>query len=112
MDLTAPSGINRDEFDHLHRLLDPSHVRTYSEEELVAEASAGARLSYVETSRHRFPIDVAISENSDADPVFASLGREVTGGRPTGFEPELQDGSFIVSFLNTIVQATCPFRAG
>jgi hypothetical protein len=41
VDLVAPSGAVRNRFDHLHRLIDPSHVRAFLEDEL-ADLRAGS----------------------------------------------------------------------
>ena len=55
----------------------------------------------------RLPIDVAITEQSDRDAVFAALKGELTGGPPNGFAPKRNDaGQFVVSFLTHTVRAT------
>jgi hypothetical protein len=58
----------------------------------------------VNTSNLRFPIHVAISENSDRDGVLA-LREEISGGHPTGFESTEENGSLVV-FLNCVVHAS------
>jgi ubiquinone/menaquinone biosynthesis C-methylase UbiE len=108
VDLLAPVGANRERFDHLHRLLDSSHVRTFDENELVEALSTQTTLGYINTSRLRFPIVVAINEYSDRDSVLAVLRQELAGGDPTGFEPAEEDGSLVVSFLNGVVYGTTP----
>jgi ubiquinone/menaquinone biosynthesis C-methylase UbiE len=107
VDLVAPPEIDRDAFDDLHRLLDPSHVKTFTEEELADLASGGStELTYASTSTIRLPIDVAISDQSDAATVHTTLAAEAAGeARRSGFEPEWVDDRLIVSFVTTIVHA-------
>lgn len=105
VDLVAPAGVDRDRFDHLHRLLDPSHVRTFLEDELAAEFPTEATVTYSDTARFRFPIDVAMSEQSDRDAVLAALRDELSGGERTGFDPAETDGSIEVSFVVSTVHA-------
>src|SRR5579862_6601137 len=71
-DLVAPDADRRDRFDELHRLLDPSHVRSFLAPELAAAWPDGVSVTYEETADIRLPIDVAITELSDRDAVFAA----------------------------------------
>src|SRR2546423_6420752 len=48
-DLIAPSAEERDTFDHVHRLIDPSHVRTFLEGELGNLFPGEFTLTYGET---------------------------------------------------------------
>jgi ubiquinone/menaquinone biosynthesis C-methylase UbiE len=107
-DLVAPSPEVRDTFDALHRLLDPSHVRAFLEAELPGVMPEGVTLSYGETSTFRFPIDVALTEQSDRDAVFAAFGAELDGGERTGFDPTEEDGSFVVAFTSCTIEGTVP----
>jgi SAM-dependent methyltransferase len=104
-DLIAPSTDERDTFDDLHRLIDPSHVRSFVEGEL-AGLLAGLTLTYGETLPIRLPIDIALTEQSDRNTVLAALRDDVAGGRPTGFDPAEEDGTFVVSFTTCIVHGT------
>jgi ubiquinone/menaquinone biosynthesis C-methylase UbiE len=108
VDLISPPGADRDRFDQLHRLLDPSHVRSFSEEELLDSLSSEGSLTYLDKMRLRFPIDVAINEASDRDGVMSALHDEMTGGGATGFEPSEENGSVVVTFLTCIVHAAIP----
>ncbi len=107
VDLVAPSETVRDRFDHVHRLLDPSHVRTFCEPELADLFPAGfCALTYGETSTLRLPIDVAITEQSARAEVLALLDAERRGeAPPTGFDPVDEDGKIVVSFTTCIVHA-------
>ena len=105
-DLIAPSLATRDTFDRLHRLIDPSHVRTFVEDELAHVLPDPLTLTYGETGTFRFPIDVAFTEQSDRDAVLGTLRAELDGGEPTGFEPEASDGTFVVSFTTCVVHGT------
>ncbi len=106
LDLIAPSSTDRERFDYLHRLLDPSHVRAYTEDELAAIFPNKVTLAHGETTTMRFPIDVAITKQSDSDAVVAALHNELAGGEPTGFEPLEQDGTLLVSFITCVVHGT------
>ena len=107
LDLVVPDTEVHATFDGLHRLLDPSHVRTFTERALTDLLPGGReRLEYAHTATLRLPIDVAITEQSDADAVRALLEAELAGtGVPTGFDPERVDGSIVVSFTTTTVHA-------
>ncbi len=102
-DLIAPSADVRDAFDHLHQLIDPSHVRAFLEDELGNVLPETLTLSYGETSTARLPIDIALTEQSERDTVLATLRAELGGGEPTGFEPTEEDGALVVSFRNCVV---------
>ncbi|HUI47459.1 MAG TPA: methyltransferase domain-containing protein [Acidimicrobiia bacterium] len=107
VDLIAPDVQTRELFDHIHRLLDPSHVRTFTEVELTELIPGGfAELSYANTANIRLPIDVAITEQSDGEQVRSLLRAELDGtGEVTGFEPDDIDGSIVVSFTTSIIHA-------
>lgn len=104
-DLVAPSPEERDRFDHLHRLIDPSHVRSFVESELVT-LLGGLTLTHGETLPIRLPIGVALTEQSDRDKVLAALRDDVAGGQSTGFDPAEEDGTFVVSFTTCVVHGT------
>jgi hypothetical protein len=64
-------------------------------------------LSYGETTTTRLPLAIALTEQSDREPVFAALRDELSGGDRTGFDPEeADDGSFVVAFTSCTVEAT------
>jgi len=107
VDLVTPSDEVRDRFDHVHRLLDPSHVRTFTEGELATLFPGGlGALSYGDTSTLRLPIDVAMTDQSARTEVLELLGAEMRGDvDPTGFEPAEEDGKIVVSFTSCIVHA-------
>lgn len=105
-DLVAPSDDERDTYDDLHRLIDPSHVRSFLEAELADALPDGVTLSYAETSTIRLPIDVALTGQSDHDAVLAALQSDVDGGPSTGFDPADEGGSFVVSFVTCVVHGT------
>ena len=105
-DLVAPSPSVRDEFDRLHRLLDPSHVACLLEDEFATIWPADATLTHLETMVVRFPVTVAISEVSELSPVLASLEADIAGGTKTGFEPTRVGDDIEVAFRITTVH-TC-----
>jgi SAM-dependent methyltransferase len=110
VDLIAPYQQTRELFDHIHRLLDPSHVRTFSEAELTELIPGGITgLSYATTSTIRLPIDVAITEQSDGEQVRSLLGAKLAGtGETTGFDPEVVDDKIVVSFTTVVLHAPMP----
>lgn len=105
VDLVAPASASRDLFDHVHRLLDPSHVRTFSEAELIELLHGQVEaLTYGETSTIRLPIDIAFSEQSSVAEIVDILTDEVRGDGPaTGFDPAEEDDKLVVSFTSCIV---------
>jgi ubiquinone/menaquinone biosynthesis C-methylase UbiE len=107
VDLVAPTPEVRERFDHVHRLIDPSHVRTFLEAELAELLPGGfAALTYGDTSTFRLPVDVAFTDQTERAQVLAILDAEVQGrGDPTGFEPVDDDGKLVVSFTTCIVHA-------
>jgi SAM-dependent methyltransferase len=110
LDIVPPDADVRERFDHVHRLLDPSHVGSFLEAEL-AELLPGGReeLTYSDTFTFRLPIDVAITEQSDAEEVFHMLREEALGrGKPTGFEPTQEGESIVVSFTTSVVHGRRP----
>jgi ubiquinone/menaquinone biosynthesis C-methylase UbiE len=110
VDLVAPNADERDLFDRLHRLLDPSHVRTFLEGELAQLLPGGINaLTYADSSTIRLPIDIACTEQSDREAVLQLLRAELRGeGPPTGFEPAEEDGTIVVSFTTCVAHAQRP----
>ena len=107
MDLIAPLPENRDQFDHIHRLLDPSHVRTFVGTELIDLVPNGVDgLAYADTTTSRFPIDVAFSDLSEQAEVLGLLRAEANGDvDATGFGPVEEDERVVVSFITSVVHA-------
>jgi ubiquinone/menaquinone biosynthesis C-methylase UbiE len=107
MDLIVPAAEVREQFDHVHRLLDPSHMRAYTEPELAELLPGGIdALVYADTTTMRFPIEGAIAEHSDRDALFAALHAEVQGDGPvSGLEPAEEDGKLTVTFMLCVVHA-------
>jgi SAM-dependent methyltransferase len=104
VDLVAPNAAVRERFDHVHRLLDPSHVRTFLETELADLLGGVDALSYADTAGFRLPIDIACTEQSDRAQVVALLTAELDGsGPPTGFAPERDGDTITVDFVTCVV---------
>ncbi len=110
VDLIAPTAAVRQEFDALHRLLDPSHVRSYLEPELAALLPGGTdALSYASTFDIRLPVAVAYSELSTVVEVERRLHAEMEGnGRTSGLEPADEEGGLTVTFATCTVHAPRP----
>ena len=105
-DLIAPSAADRDAFDALHQLIDPSHRRAFLEAELVDLLPDDSTLTYGATASARFPVEIAFTEQSDAGGVLATLRAEISGGPATGFEPAEEDGTLVVSFWTSTLHAS------
>ena len=107
LDLVAPDVDSRDLFDRVHRLVDPSHRRSFLEHEVAQLLPGGVDdLVYGDTSTYRLPIDVAFTEQSDRAGAIDVLRAELRGEGPvTGFDPAEEDGSLVVSFTTCVVQA-------
>ena len=109
IDIVAPEATDeREAFDDVHRLLDPSHMRTYTESELAEMLPGGVDgVTYGNTVSGRIPIDVIFTEQSDRDAVLARFRAELAGdGARTGFEPAEVDGQLLVSFMSVTLHAS------
>jgi ubiquinone/menaquinone biosynthesis C-methylase UbiE len=105
-DLIAPSPDLRHAFDQTHRLLDPSHVRAFLDDELAHVFPEGVTVTAAPGTTSRLPVTIAVTPLSEPDLVMDRLRHEMAGGPPTGFEPAADDGTVVVSFTTTVVQAT------
>ena len=106
LDLVPPSDSVRDRYDHLHRLLDPSHGRSFLEMELADALGGVGRVQYADTSTLRLPVDVAVTDQSDRNEVYRLLRDELAGTEPaSGLDPAEEDGSLVVSFTICVVHA-------
>jgi ubiquinone/menaquinone biosynthesis C-methylase UbiE len=105
LDLVAPSAEVRERFDHVHRLIDPSHVRAFLEGELADLLPCGIDgLAYADTMTIRLPLDVALTEQPQSRAVLDMLSAEVRGeGEPTGFDPAKEGDDLVVSFVTCVV---------
>jgi hypothetical protein len=106
VDLVAPTSDVRERYDHVHRLIDPSHVRAFLDHE-VAELLPGGvdGLTYADTATFRMPVDIAFTDQSDRAEVLDILRAEARGtGAATGFDPVVEDGKLVVSFTTCVVQ--------
>jgi SAM-dependent methyltransferase len=110
LDIVPPEAAVRDRFDHVHRLIDPSHVRSFLEPELGALLPGGPEaLTYADTFSLRLPVDVALTDQSDADTVRRLLREDLEGtGEPTGFDPVDEDGTTVVTFTTCVVHGSKP----
>jgi SAM-dependent methyltransferase len=106
-DLVAPIPDARDQLDHLHRLVDPSHVRVLLESELVELLGGVDALGHGEAATVRLPIGIAFTEQSARDEVLELLRAEIRGEvAPTGFDPADDDGTVVVSFTSCVVHGS------
>ena len=110
LDIVSPDAQVRDRFDHLHRLIDPSHARSFLEAELAELVPGGPEaLTYANTFEIRLPVDVALTEQSETDEVHQLLRQEIEGsGSRTGLDPADEDGQLVVSFTTCVVHGCKP----
>jgi SAM-dependent methyltransferase len=112
-DLMAPSAAERQAFDDLHRLMDPSHPGALLERELVEllTSHVGA-VTFTETAGpFTLSIDHILTEAGDRAAVMAALRAELDGGPTSGFNPVIDpndDDGVLVSFSSTVLHATRP----
>lgn len=105
-DLIAPSAEIRATFDATHRLLDPSHTRTFLYDELGDMFPPDMTVTAASAVTRRLPLDIAVTPLGDRDRAVAELRQEIDGGPPTGFDPSDDHGTLIVSFTTQVVEAT------
>jgi len=105
LDIVPPSDDVRDQFDHVHRLIDPSHMRSLLAGELAELVPGGVDdLAYANLFSLRFPLEVALTDQSEEAEVLEILGAEMAGNRPpTGFEPAQEESRLVVSFVTCVV---------
>jgi SAM-dependent methyltransferase len=105
LDIVPPSDDVREQFDHVHRLIDPSHVRSLLAGELAELVPGGVdNLAYANLFSLRFPLEVALTDQSEEAEVLEILGAEMAAnGPPTGFEPAQEESGVVVSFVTCVV---------
>ena len=101
-DMTPPSADVRDQFDDLHRAIDPSHARVLVDDELFAllRRNVGP-LDHSQQSTVSYPF----ASPGIPDAVMESLRAELDGGLPTGFRPVIEEDHIRVTFTHTVVHA-------
>lgn len=108
MDIVPPDAAVRDRFDHIHHLIDPSHVKSFLEPELADLLPGGMEaLTYGDSFSIRLPIDVALTDQSHRDTVMELLRADAEQrGERTGFAPAEEDGQLMVTFTTCVVHGT------
>jgi SAM-dependent methyltransferase len=104
-ELVAPSVEVHDQFDQIHRFLDPSHMRTFTQAELLDVVRPLTALTSHQLETVRLPLTIAVSKASADAAATAALTDEMSGGCATGFEPVDDDGTLFVSFPMLSLQA-------
>jgi ubiquinone/menaquinone biosynthesis C-methylase UbiE len=105
-ELVAPAEVDRERFDDLHRRLDPSHVATFTADELAELLPREVDVRVAAPTISRLPLTIAITPQSDAEPVRQALLDELRGGPATGFEPEDDGDRLTVVFTTATVVGT------
>jgi ubiquinone/menaquinone biosynthesis C-methylase UbiE len=106
MDLIPPIPERRDAFDALHRVVDPSHTRALTPDELGALLPSHVNRSAIATAVARMPLDVMMTEQSDRAAVVAALEAELAGAAPCGFQPALENGALTIALHTAVVSGT------
>jgi ubiquinone/menaquinone biosynthesis C-methylase UbiE len=90
----------RDRYDALHRLLDPSHVRARTDEELhdLLTATIGPVTQHAMNDGVTLPLEIVVTDASDADRVWRTIEDELAGGPATGFDPVRTGETIEVTF--------------
>jgi ubiquinone/menaquinone biosynthesis C-methylase UbiE len=107
-DMVAPDASVREQFDELHRLIDPSHVRVLLEDEVSSLMSTAVG----PITRHDPIVPVALAfeptltDAADRPAALAMVSNELTGGPVTGLEPVDEDGQLMVSYRGITIHAT------
>ena len=105
-DLVVPVAELHDAFDDTHRLLDPSHRRSYTDAELVAAFPPSVDVATTSTRATRMPLQSVLTDVADRAGLDARLQAELDGGAPTGLAPARDDGALTVEFATCVLQAT------
>jgi SAM-dependent methyltransferase len=108
LDMVAPSADVREEFDALHRSIDPSHVAVLLEPELAElVARIVGPLTHGETSTSpAIPVELMLTDASDRATALGRLEAELAGRTVTGLAPAATDDGLVVTFTTTVVHAT------
>lgn len=108
-DTVAPSDGDRESFDALHRIIDPSHVRCLTDDELseLMTTRVGPIARRTEPGlTYTFPIEPILTDAGRPDEALAALNAELTGGPRTGFRPAVADTGITVTFNRAILVNT------
>jgi ubiquinone/menaquinone biosynthesis C-methylase UbiE len=107
-DMVAPDPAVREEFDALHRRIDPSHVHCLLDAELaeMVEDAVGPVTRRDRPGTFILPVDRILTEVADRPAVLGALQTELEGGPATGFSPAAgPDGQVLVTFGSAVVEA-------
>ncbi|HVW43705.1 MAG TPA: methyltransferase domain-containing protein [Amycolatopsis sp.] len=109
-DMVAPSGGDRESFDELHRVIDPSHARCLADAEIadLMTTHVGAVTTRTEPGEtYSVPVEMMLTDAGRPDDARAALEAELAGGPPTGFRPaRTQDAGITVTFERAVVAST------
>jgi SAM-dependent methyltransferase len=107
-DLVAPNAEIREQFDAVHRALDPSHASAFVDDEIAAllEDAVGP-LTYADSpAPFTLPIDSIFTDVSDRTAVLAALEAELDGGPATGLAPSGGEAGISAAFRSVVAHAT------
>jgi SAM-dependent methyltransferase len=105
-DMVAPHDGDRESFDGLHKIIDPSHAQCLTDPELseLMTTRVGAITSRTEPGlTYTLPIKTILTDAGRPDEALAALKAELTGGPPTGFRPVQTDAGITVTFDRAIL---------
>jgi hypothetical protein len=107
-DLVVPDRELRDAYDTMHRMLDPSHARAFTAEELEAllASNVGAPERVEQRTSPAFSLEHIITGFADREGIVQALDAELEGGPTPGFMPARIDGVLTVMFSSVAIRAT------
>jgi SAM-dependent methyltransferase len=97
-DLVVPDGADREAYDAAHRVLDPSHIRCLTDRELRDLGGPRWTVTREDTSTGRVPLEVILTDVSDAARIRGLLRTEIDGGPATGLAAQLEHDELTVAF--------------
>jgi ubiquinone/menaquinone biosynthesis C-methylase UbiE len=107
LDMVPPDDALRDDFDHLHRLIDPSHHQVLTEDEMtdLLEELVGPVVSTEWGTSIRVPLSLMLNEGSEHEAALSRINGELDGGSPTGFAPIAEGEDITVHFTHVVKHA-------
>jgi ubiquinone/menaquinone biosynthesis C-methylase UbiE len=105
-DMVAAPGTDREAFDALHRVIDPSHRRCLTDAELVELLTRTVGIVGRRTEpglTYTLPIESILTDAGAPDAALSGLEAELAGGPTTGFRPVRTPEGITVTFDRAIV---------
>lgn len=107
LDMVPPDDASREDFDELHRLIDPSHHQVLTEDEItdLLEELLGPVALTDWGSSIRVPLSLMLNEGSQHEAALSRIKGELNGGSATGFAPAAEGDDITVCFTHVVKHA-------